>query len=110
MCKDDQPDELLEKILTMQLRSRPGIRFNYSNATSILLGFLLENCTGKPLDVLGEEFFFKPMGMNRTGFCPLKFATVNEIVPSELDPWRGWGCCRRGHDESAWKLLQELLL
>lgn len=104
MCKDDHPDELIEKILTMQLRSRPGKRFNYSNATSILLGFLLESFAGKPLEVLGEEFFFKPMGMNRTGFNPLKFATVNEIVPAELDSWRGGVVVGEVHDESAWKL------
>jgi CubicO group peptidase (beta-lactamase class C family) len=105
MCKDDHPDVLLGKILNLQLRTRPGERFNYSNATSILLGLVLESCTGKTLDVLGDEFFFKPLGMNRTGFSPMKFATLNEIVPTEVDSWRGGIVIGQVHDESAWKLL-----
>jgi CubicO group peptidase (beta-lactamase class C family) len=108
-CKDDQSDELMNKIVNLQLRSRPGEHFNYSNATSILLGLVLENCTGKTLDVLGEEVFFKPLGMNRTGFNPLTFASPGEIVPTEIDPWRGGVVVGEVHDESAWKLRPKVV-
>jgi CubicO group peptidase (beta-lactamase class C family) len=104
ICKDDQPDDLMNKIVSLQLRSRPGEHFNYSNATSILLGLVLENCSGKTIDVLGDEFFFKSLRMDRTGFNPLTFASPEEIVPTEIDPWRGGIVVGEVHDESAWKL------
>ncbi len=109
MCKDDHPDELLGKILSMQLRSRPGAHFNYSNATSILLGLVLEACTGKTLDLLGEEYFFAPLKMTRTGFNPRRFAPLEEIVPTEIDPWRGGVVAGEVHDESAWKFLPRVV-
>jgi CubicO group peptidase (beta-lactamase class C family) len=109
MCKDDRPEELLGKILDMQLRSPPGTCFNYSNATSILLGLVLESCTGKTLDVLGEEYFFKPLGMIHTGFNPLKSAPLVKIVPTEIDSWRGGIVAGEVHDESAWRLLPKVV-
>jgi CubicO group peptidase (beta-lactamase class C family) len=109
MCKDDHPEELLGKILDMQLRSSPGTCFNYSNATSILLGLVLESCTGKTLDVLGEEYFFKPLGMIHTGFKPLEIAPLKNIVPTEIDSWRGGIVAGEVHDESAWRLLPKVV-
>jgi CubicO group peptidase (beta-lactamase class C family) len=109
MCKDDRPEELLGKILDMQLRLAPGTSFNYSNATSILLGLVLESCTGKTLDVMGEEYFFKPLGMISTGFNPLTFAQLEKIVPTEIDPWRGGPVVGKVHDESAWRLLPKVV-
>ncbi|HEX2958853.1 MAG TPA: serine hydrolase domain-containing protein [Chitinispirillaceae bacterium] len=109
MCKDDHPDDLFRKILDMQLQSPPGTHFNYSNATSILLGLVLESCTGKSLDLLGDEYFFKPLRMTRTGFKPIAFAPLEEIVPSEIDPWRGGVVVGKVHDESAWKLVPRVV-
>lgn len=109
MCKDDRPDELLGKILDMQLQTRPGAHFNYSNATSILLGLVLESSTGKTLDMLGEEYFFKPLKMSHTGFDPFAFASLEEIVPTEIDPWRGGVVVGKVHDESAWRLLPKVV-
>lgn len=109
MCKDDRPEELLGKILDMQLRSPPGTHFNYSNATSILLGLVLESCTGKTLNVLGAEYFFKPLGMTNTGFNPLEFASLERIVPTEFDSWRGGIVVGEVHDESAWRLLPKVV-
>lgn len=109
MCKDDRPEELLGKILNMELHSSPGVHFNYSNATSILLGLTLEACTGKSLDVLGDEFFFNPLNMSRTGFSPLTFSSLEEIVPTEIDPWRGGAVVGKVHDESAWRMLPKVV-
>ena len=101
--KDCSPDQLLEQILTVKLKSPPGVRFCYANATSILLGLVLEQCTGKSVDRLGAELFFEPLGMTRSGFDTSRFA-IDEIVPSEIDPWRGGIVRGEVHDESAWKL------
>ena len=102
-CKDLPPQKILETIYTAELRSAPGSTFMYCNATSILLGILVELVFDRKLDTLAEELFFRPLGMNTTTFSPDSNA-LGEIVPTELDNWRGREIRGEIHDESAWVL------
>ncbi|MDR2727554.1 MAG: beta-lactamase family protein, partial [Chitinispirillales bacterium] len=102
-CKDLSPEKLLEAILNVKMKSRPGEKFCYANATSILLGMLIERVSGKPLYELAQEVFFGPLGMKDTTFFPSKTALDN-CVPTEIDPWRGRTIQGEVHDESAWVL------
>jgi CubicO group peptidase (beta-lactamase class C family) len=97
------PEEILETIYTAELRSTPGSTFMYCNATSILLGILVERVFNKKLDTLADEFFFKPLGMKNSTFSPDR-NKMNEIVPTEIDEWRGREIQGEIHDESAWVL------
>jgi CubicO group peptidase (beta-lactamase class C family) len=102
-CKDLPPEKLLAAILNVKMKSSPGKKFCYANATSILLGMLIERVSGKSLHELAQEVFFDPLGMKDTTFFPKKTALAN-CVPTEIDPWRGRIIQGEIHDESAWVL------
>ncbi len=102
--KDKKTSELIKFIKNVELEFAPGEKYGYSNTSSILLGFVLEAISNKPLDVLSDEIFFKPMKMNQTSFHPEKF-NKDDIVPSEYDiNWRKRLIHAEVHDESAWTL------
>lgn len=100
------PEEILAMILSSEFQSPPGGKYFYSNATSILLGLILERLAGESLPSLAEKHFFTPLGMARTGFNPLTRFDASEIVPTEIQEWRGGQSPVRGeiHDESAYVL------
>ena len=92
-------DDILEKVLKAGLAEKPGSNFQYRNTTSILLGIVIERITGKKLDVLAEEIFFRPLGMNKTMFDPLARIPRSEIVPTEICAWRDKLIQGEVHDE-----------
>ncbi|NLD91920.1 MAG: serine hydrolase [Fibrobacter sp.] len=100
-------DELLKRILTTDLANVPGTTFNYANATSILLGLIIERVTGKNLEQCSGEFFFNPLEMHSTSFYPENLRKEN-IVPSEMTP-DGQRICGDVHDESA-RALRPLIV
>ncbi|HVS58438.1 MAG TPA: serine hydrolase domain-containing protein [Candidatus Saccharimonadales bacterium] len=106
--KDRSPQEILDVICSTEFISEPGAKFFYTNATSILLGLVVERVFGALLPQLGQEHFFGPLGMQRTGFTPLARFDKNEILPSEIQEWRGGVIQGEVHDESAYA-LQPLL-
>lgn len=106
--KDRTPEEILEIIFKAELKSRPGSKFSYSNATSVLLGLVVERVYGQQLDFLSEKYFFQPLSMTRTTFHPKRFSLEN-IVPTEIDPWRGYLIQGEVHDESAFRLSQKYI-
>lgn len=48
----------------------PGSRFTYSDLGFILLGWIVEDVSGQPLDVFARDNIFKPLGMKDTLFRP----------------------------------------
>ena len=102
-CKDLPPQKILETIYNAELNSAPGSTFMYCNATSILLGILIERVFDKKLDTLAEELYFEPLGMKNMTFSP-DSNTMNKVVPTEIDNWRGREIQGEIHDESAWVL------
>jgi CubicO group peptidase (beta-lactamase class C family) len=106
-CSHLSSEEIFKCILTADLACVPGTSFNYANATSILLGLLIERVTGKNLEQCGREFFFEPLEMHSTSFNPEKLRKEN-IVPSEITP-DGNLICGDVHDESA-RALRPLIV
>lgn len=106
--KDQKAEELLRLILNTQFTTAPGERLQYANATSILLGLVLEKTTGKKLDELAKELFFAPLGMKNTTFHPEQLVQ-ERIVPTEVDSWRGRILQGEVHDESA-SVLKKVIL
>jgi CubicO group peptidase (beta-lactamase class C family) len=102
--KDLPPREILGSILTARLRTPPGTSFCYANATSVLLGLVVERAAGETLDKAAGHCFFGPLGMKRTTFFPETLGCAAKIAPSETDAWRGRVICGEVHDESAWAL------
>ena len=106
--KDNSPDELLDVIFTTEFIDAPGTTFYYTNATSILLGMVVERVSGKCLAAAADDVFFKPLGMTRTTFSPEIF-NREEIVPTEYDEWRGRLIRGEVHDESAFTLRKKMI-
>jgi CubicO group peptidase (beta-lactamase class C family) len=98
--KDKTPEEILSIIYSAELLSKPGVRYSYSNVTSILLGMVIEKISGESLEKAASRVFFTSLGMTNTSFHP---SDKERIAPSEIDAWRGKV---RGvvHDESAFAL------
>ena len=65
------PEGILDALYTYQFDAAPGTIFNYGNPASVLLGILLQRLTGKNLQEQGNERFFTPLGMTRSGYNPL---------------------------------------
>ena len=61
-------DEVVGKVLSAPLISKPGEKFNYSNAGYSLLGAVIEKVSGKPYERYMTEEIFKPAGVKRIGY------------------------------------------
>ncbi|MEV4947739.1 serine hydrolase [Streptomyces sp. NPDC053755] len=90
------------------LAAAPGTAYLYSDLNLISLQLVLEEITGRPLDVLLRDEITAPLGMHRTRFNPPPSwrpriaATEDARLPwSGLDRGMVWG---EVHDENAYGL------
>lgn len=61
-------DKLVQAALASQLLWPPGTRYEYSNAGYSLLAAIVEKVSGQPYETYLRETFFKPAGMEKTGY------------------------------------------
>jgi beta-glucosidase-like glycosyl hydrolase/CubicO group peptidase (beta-lactamase class C family) len=66
-------EQYRRRITSMSLEYEPGTRTLYSDFGPILVGFIIEQITGRTLDVFLRERLFEPLGMRETGFNPLEW-------------------------------------
>ncbi len=94
----DDPSRAADLILAQPLAACPGQMTIYSCMGYILLGKILEQIGGRPLDQLADDLVFGPLGMQRTTYHP---KAGDDIAPTEWD--RETGQYLRGvvHDENA---------
>jgi CubicO group peptidase (beta-lactamase class C family) len=59
--------QMIEKLAELPLEFSPGTRWNYSVATDVL-GYLVEQMSGKRFDEYLQDHVFGPLGMVDTGF------------------------------------------
>lgn len=78
------PEMLLRACLELPLEAPPGTRAEYSDPGFILLGKVIERCTGEPLNQWTQREIFTPLGLAATGFCPSS-ERRNAIPPTEED-------------------------
>lgn len=71
-----------EKIAEAPLKQK---RYVYSDIGFILLGMLVEQLAGMPMEAYLQREFYEPMGLERTGYLPLRRFAKSEIVPSNKD-------------------------
>jgi CubicO group peptidase (beta-lactamase class C family) len=92
-------------LATIQLQAPPGVRPVYSDYGMILLAAVIERISGEPMDALLQRRVFEPMGLEDTGFNPLRWqassplrfastapaniALLPRIAPTERTPSRG---------------------
>jgi len=63
----DDLKQMVERISKIPLLADPGTRFNYSVSADVL-GFLVEQASGQPLDEFLRKRIFEPLDMRDTGF------------------------------------------
>ncbi|MFZ9024933.1 MAG: serine hydrolase domain-containing protein, partial [Anaerohalosphaeraceae bacterium] len=65
---NDQPlSVMIDKLSGIPLLFNPGDKWNYSVSTDVL-GYVVQQVSGKPLDVFFQERIFEPLEMNDTAF------------------------------------------
>lgn len=94
-------DEIRKQIAASSLGEKH--RYVYSDLGFILLGDLVESVSGKALDYYVEETFYRPLGLEHTGFRPIaRGVDIKDIVPTiEAVDFRA--CRLQGyvHDEAS---------
>ncbi len=78
------PEEALDSVYQTEMVYRTGDSTVYSDFDFIVLGKVAERITGRPLDVLADSLFFRPLGMSHTLFRP-DSAMRPSVAPTEFD-------------------------
>jgi len=81
----------------------PGVRYVYSDLGFILLGEIVREISGLPLDSYVMSNVFLPMGMRETRFLPSALWRTR-TAPTEIDPWRQRQLRGEVHDENSFQL------
>lgn len=81
--RNDYADSVWYKILSSPLENKG--RYVYSDLDFYFLAAIVEQVTDKPINEYVNEQFYKPMGLKRIGYLPLKKFPLSEIAPTEND-------------------------
>lgn len=81
--RKDWVDTVWNRILMSPLENKG--RYVYSDLDFYFLAAIAERITGKKLNIYVEEQFYKPLGLTRTAYNPLKKVAAAEIAPTEND-------------------------
>lgn len=83
--RDDFSDTIMKMIVDSKLSVKK--EYKYSDLTFMILKDYLEKTTGKTLDILIQENFYRSLGMNNSSFNPLNKFDKNRIPPTETDTY-----------------------
>ncbi|HUM40627.1 MAG TPA: serine hydrolase [Nitrospira sp.] len=103
---------VLDYIAAEELIYERGTRSLYSDLGFMLLGWVVERVSGRPLERFCSEEIFVPLGACPLGYIPHGLAptstglcdAVQAIAPTEEDSWRGRILRGEVHDENAYAL------
>ena len=79
--RNDWNDTMFSRILSSPLGRKD--RYVYSDNDFIFLGKIVEELSGMSLDQYVEKTFYRPMGMQSTGFKPRNRFPLEKLVPTE---------------------------
>jgi CubicO group peptidase (beta-lactamase class C family) len=94
-------DSARQLVLAEPLRWAPATRVEYSDLNAMLLAWVIEVVSGRPLDVAARELVFGPAGMREAQFRPAR-SLRPRIAPVGL--WRGHPIAGEIHDQNAARL------
>ncbi|MFI6883822.1 serine hydrolase domain-containing protein [Streptosporangium canum] len=95
------PRAVRDGVLREALHRPIGEAVDYTDRAALVLGYLAEYLTGRPLDHLAQHRVWQPLLMNSTRFGPLPAALIGRCAPTELDPDTGVHLKGVVHDFSA---------
>lgn len=94
------PSGMLAAVYASEPQHAPGSVVAYTNVNSLLLGEIITQVTGRPLDRAFDDMLIRPLGLYDTQFRP-SAALASRIAPTEVDTtWRGGLIHGTVHDES----------
>lgn len=79
--RDDWRDTIISRILKSPLGSRG--KYVYSDNDFIFLGMIVEELSGMKLNDYVYKHFYRPLGLETTGFVPRSRFDISLIVPTE---------------------------
>ncbi|MFB7542346.1 serine hydrolase domain-containing protein [Streptomyces zaomyceticus] len=95
------PQDVRDGVLAEPLRHRPGEAVAYTDRAALILGYLAEHLTRRPLPRLAEERVWTPLAMTETRYGPLPEAARERCAPTEYDEESGAPLQGVVHDFSA---------
>lgn len=96
-------EEAMAQVYATAPDTIPGVRYVYSDLGFILLGEIVREVSGLPLDSYVLSNVFLPMGMRETRFLPSALWRTR-TAPTEIDPWRQRQLRGEVHDENSFQL------
>ncbi|MGW3984784.1 serine hydrolase domain-containing protein [Streptomyces mirabilis] len=79
------PQAIRAGVLHEALHRPPGEAVEYTDRAALILGYLAEHLSGRPLDQLADARTWRPLGMTSTRFGPLPAEIAARCAPTELD-------------------------
>lgn len=93
--------EAFQKIWQLTPTAEPGTRFIYSDVGFIVLGKLVQTVSGASVHEYSQEYVFRPLQMNETGYLPAEALRARAAVTEQReDRWMQGEV----HDPRAWLL------
>ncbi len=86
------PSDVAREMANLPLVASPGTQFKYSNASFEIAGAVLERRTGRNLEELLKDVFFRPLDMTDTTFHPTEEMLARLAVLYRMR--NAGGCCR----------------
>ncbi len=102
---------VLDRIFRSKLVHDPGEAAVYGDLDFIVLGALVEEVSGEPLDAFCAKRIFEPMGLANTFFIPLpegggrpEGVVRQRFAATENCPWREQVVWAEVHDPNSWMM------
>jgi D-alanyl-D-alanine carboxypeptidase len=100
-----QREDLLKLIAEDKPAFPPGSQFAYSNSNYILLGYIVEDITGKTVLQLLHEQIIDPLKLQHTYFIPYEPAPANLVTGFDRDLTHFPGMLDISPDNTSWATL-----
>ncbi|TWT36149.1 Penicillin-binding protein 4* [Posidoniimonas corsicana] len=85
----DGPELAWERINQLKPVVTPGTEFKYSDVNFLVLGRIVEQISGKPLNEFAAAEIYRPLGMSETGYLPGE-SLQKRAAPHTKRPEGGW--------------------
>jgi CubicO group peptidase (beta-lactamase class C family) len=79
------PQIIRAGVLHEAVHRPPGEAVEYTDRAALILGYLVEHLSGRPLDQLADARTWRSLGMTSTRFGPLPAEIAARCAPTELD-------------------------
>ena len=95
-------------VLDVLPEAKPGERCVYSDVSAMIMGFIIEEVTGLPLDQAARTLAWQPLGLEGLSFHRTDSKGSHLVIPTvaatEQCPWRKRTLQGQPHDDNCWAM------